>query len=276
MDELIVNTPRGPVAGAVEGNGPAVVLIAGLGSTRAIWGDLPARLARQFTVVVLDNRGVGGSRAGDPFSLEGAAEDVAAVLEAAAPEGRGALLGASLGGAIALATAIAHPGCVTALVLASAAAHLSNHGRRSLTLLHDFLLHLPAERVGPSLMSLAFAPPFQERFPGFVDEAADLYGLDPDDVPGALGQTRHLLQGWDLRRNLNDVTCPALVLAGTRDPVVAAEDTRDLAANLPNGTILSLPDAAHSPLAEGGREIIDRVVAFLTDAGLENMGPPTP
>lgn len=264
MKPFHVETPRGPVGGVETGNGPAVVLVAGLGSTHRIWGDLPRVLGRRFRVLAIDNRGVGDSRLGHEFSLQGAALDV---LDAA--DGRGvdrfAVLGASMGGAIALATAIEAPRRVRRLVLASCAASLTAHGRRSLELLRDLLRHLPAERVGPALMTLAFAPPFAERFPGFVDEAARSYGLDPDDLPGARAQVDRLLIGWDLRREAAELRIPALVLAGGRDPVVAPEDTAALAGLLTGAELVTVPDAAHSVLAEGGGALLERVIAFLGD-----------
>jgi pimeloyl-ACP methyl ester carboxylesterase len=262
MSLFRVETPRGPVAGIESGSGPALLLVAGLGSTHRIWGDLPAVLSRRATVIAIDNRGIGGSRSGQPFSLEGAALDVLA-----AADGRGhhrfALLGASMGGVIALAAALQAPRRVSCLVLASCAASLTPHGRRSLELLRDLLRHLPPERVGRALMSLSFAAPFAQRFPGFVDEAARLYGLDPEDRPGALDQAERLLVGWDLRPQLAELELPALVLGGDRDPIVAPEDTAELASTLPAAELVTVPGAAHSVLAEGGGAVLDRVLAFL-------------
>ena len=264
MTPFSIDTPRGPIAGIQSGKGPALVLVAGLGSSHRIWGDLPGVLGRRFTVLAIDNRGIGGSRSGHHFSLADAALDVLAVVD-----GRGhhrfALLGASMGGAIALATALQVPHRVRCLVLASCAARLSGHGRRSLELLRALLRHLPPERVGSALMTLAFAPPFAQRFPGFVDEAARLYGLDPNDLPGATDQVERLLVGWDLRPQLADLELPALVLRGERDPIVAPEDTAELAATLPAGELLSVPSAAHSVLAEGGGAVLDKVLAFLAE-----------
>jgi pimeloyl-ACP methyl ester carboxylesterase len=264
MTTFTIDTPRGPVAGIELGEGPALVLVAGLGSSHRIWGDLPGVLGRRLTVLAIDNRGIGGSRSGHHFSLADAALDVLAAVD-----GRGyyhfALLGASMGGAIALATALQAPHRVSCLVLASCAARLSGHGRRSLELLRTLLRHLPPERVGSALMTLAFAPPFAQRFPGFVDEAARLYGLDPDDLPGATDQVERLLVGWDLRPQLAELELPALVLRGERDPIVAPEDTAELAATLPAAELVSVPSAAHSVLAEGGGEILQRVLDFLVD-----------
>ena len=240
------------------------MLIAGVGSTHRIWGDLPKVLGRRFRVIAIDNRGVGGSRSPHPFAISDAALDVLAAADSRGCQ-RFGIVGASMGGLIALATAIEAPRRVGCLVLASCAAFLSGHGRRSLELLRDLLRHLPPERVGPALMTLAFAPPFAERFPAFVDEAARSYGIEPDDVSGAQTQLDRLLMGWDLRSDVRQLRVPSLVLAGARDPVVAAEDTSSLAAALPNAERLMIPDAAHSVLAEGGSAVLERVLAFLAE-----------
>jgi pimeloyl-ACP methyl ester carboxylesterase len=92
---------------------------------------------------------------------------------------------------------------------------------------------------------------------------AELYGIDPDDVPGALGQADELLRGRDLRPELGRVRVPTLVLAGGRDPLVAAEDTAAIAAAIPGAELVTVPHAAHSVLAEGGGPLLARVIGFL-------------
>jgi len=262
MSVLSIDSPNGRVGGLETGDGPPLVLLAGLGSTAAIWGDLPEVLGRHFRVLALDNRGVGGSRSGPAFTFDGAVTDVEAVLDARNAE-RAAVLGASMGGVIALHAALASPARYSRLVVASSAGHLSSHGRRALELLRDLLLYAPPDRVGAGLMTLAFAPPFHERHRRFVDGTAAIWGLDEADLPGALAQVDHLLEGWDLRPSLGGLELPALVLCGGRDPVVAAEDSAELVEVLPSGELLRLPDAAHSVLAEGGTEILARVTRFL-------------
>ncbi|MEN8165508.1 MAG: alpha/beta hydrolase [Acidobacteriota bacterium] len=262
MTDFIINGPSGPIAGSRLGEGPCLTLIAGLGASRNLWGELPALLAKVFTVVTLDNRGIGGSREGLSFTAEGAVEDVRAVLDHLGFNST-VLLGASLGGLIAFRTALSYPGRVNRMVVASTAARLTTHGRRSIGLLRDMLEHLPPETFGRGLMTLGFGPSFHRRLPGFVDQAAQLYGLDPLDVPGSLAQAEHMLKGWDDRNALTSLQIPALVLAGQRDAVVAWEDTAEIAEALPQAEFISVPDAGHSVLAEGGKAIFDRVVDFL-------------
>ncbi len=262
MENFVIEGPNGPIAGSRIGHGPCLVLIAGLGAGRSLWGELPALLADQFTVITLDNRGIGGSRGGAPFTIDRAAEDVWTVLDHTGHE-RSALLGASLGGVIGLRAALINPVRIDRMVVASSAARMTTHGHRSIGLLRTLLEFLPPEEFGPALMSLAFAPPFHRRLPGFVDQAGLLYGLDPADRPGALAQADAMLEGWDDREKLTKLDFPALILAGERDPVVAWEDTAEIAESLPRARFVKVPDAGHSVLAEGGKEVFDSVVAFL-------------
>ena len=64
-------------------------------------------------------------------------------------------------------------------------------------------------------------------------------------------------------RRLGSFAVPTLVGSGLRDPVVAPEDTAELALLIPGAERFDLPHAAHSVLAEGGGEALDRVVGFL-------------
>ncbi len=267
MTTFTVDGPFGPVAGIDTGNGPAVALLAGLGATHRVWGELPALLSRRFRVVAPDPPGLGGSRGGAAFTIERAASDLWTALDARGVQ-RAALLGASMGGLIALAAALARPDRVSRLVIVSAAAHLSRHGRRVLQTLAELLGGLPPETFGSALMAFGFAPPFTERHGDFIDATVALYGPAPEDIAGALAQVNHLLLGWDLRPRLADLSVPALVLAGGRDPIVALEDTREIAKMLPHGRFVTIPDAGHSVLAEGGQEVLGWVTAFLTDEGV--------
>lgn len=262
MKSIRLSTPRGPISLVVQGKGPALILIAGLGASSRLWGDFPSILARNFTVITPDNRGIGGSREGEDFSLQGAASDLVACLDALDLD-RTSLLGASMGGIIAQRCALDFPDRIRSMVIASAAARLSEHGRRIMKVFLHLLEELPPKEFGRVLMSLAFAPPFQNRYPAFVSQAAELYGLAAEDLPGARAQARHLLKGWDYHLELAQLLVPALILSGARDPVVCWEDSAELAAFLPNADFEKVEDAGHSVLAEGGEYILNKVRNFL-------------
>jgi 3-oxoadipate enol-lactonase len=255
--------PRGTVAyRLLPGDGPAVVLLAGLGSTSRLWGELPGLLAKRFSVLAPDNRGVGGSRDGAPFTLEGAADDAALAI-ADAGLGRAHVIGVSMGGQIACHLAARDPGLVGRMVLASCALRLTPSHRRVLRFFELALRRLPPAEAGEALMGFAFGARFADAFPGFVDEAARLWAPDPSDVPGALAQVAHLAAGYDLRPVAAAVRCPTLVLAGEADPPVPPAATRALAAAIPGARFRSVPEAAHSVLAEGGPGLLEEILGFL-------------
>jgi pimeloyl-ACP methyl ester carboxylesterase len=263
MRAFSIPAPNGLISGIEHGDGPPAVLLAGLGSTTRIWGEFPSVFGRRFRVIAVDNRGVGGSRDGRPFSFGAMAEDLITVLDKRGID-RAALLGASMGGVTALHTALAFPDRISRLVIVSAAARLSTHGRRVLETLHDLLLYAPPERSGTALMTLAFAPQFHERHAAFVKETEALWGPAEEDIPGILQQLEHLRCGWDLRDRLMRISAPALILAGDRDPIVSPEDTAEIAAGLPEGQLIEVPGAAHSVLAEGGTMVLKAVTDFLS------------
>lgn len=105
----------------IHGQGEPVVLIAGLNSDHTFYQKLGlvARLAERYQVVVFDNRGVGQTDKPDsPYSIEMMAEDTARLLSALGIT-QAHLLGTSMGGRIAVALALQHPGLVKSLILVS-------------------------------------------------------------------------------------------------------------------------------------------------------------
>lgn len=108
-----------PISYRLVGQGRPLLLVMGLGADVTAWADhVPAYVPRSRCILV-DNRGVGrsGQPAG-PYSTAQMADDCARVVEAVAGEPV-AVVGISMGGAIAQELTLRHPGLVRALVLVS-------------------------------------------------------------------------------------------------------------------------------------------------------------
>ena len=98
-------------------DGTAVVLLHGLGATADLnWSAALPALSGSFRVVAPDLRGHGDAAAYGPFTLEDAADDIAALIDALAL-GPAIVVGYSMGGAIAQLVCRRHPGTVRGLVL---------------------------------------------------------------------------------------------------------------------------------------------------------------
>ena len=93
-----------PIAYDVSGQGPALLLVHGGGSTPERWRPIAPRFEPSFTVYRVARRGVGGSGDATDYSVARQAEDIAAVVEAV---GRPVdVLGHSFGGLCALGTIV--------------------------------------------------------------------------------------------------------------------------------------------------------------------------
>lgn len=102
---------------AIAGQGPAMLLLHGWPFTWFTWHRLIPELARNFTVIAPDMRGIGGSSKPDAsYDVQTLADDAAALL---AHEGieHAVVVGHDLGVGVAFMLAQRHPGLVSKLVL---------------------------------------------------------------------------------------------------------------------------------------------------------------
>jgi pimeloyl-ACP methyl ester carboxylesterase len=102
------------------GEGPALVLLHGLFGAARNWGAIQKRLAARHRVLAMDLRNHGESPRAEGMAHARTAEDVAETLHARGVR-RADVLGHSLGGKVAMALALRHPGLVRRLVVADIA-----------------------------------------------------------------------------------------------------------------------------------------------------------
>jgi pimeloyl-ACP methyl ester carboxylesterase len=104
------------LAGTEVGDGPAVVLLHAGGERRSVWDPIAARLAvAGYRCLSIDQRGHGASGEVGADRLDGFVTDALALIETTG--GPVVLVGASLGGFVALAAAATSPADVAGLVL---------------------------------------------------------------------------------------------------------------------------------------------------------------
>ncbi len=104
----------------VGGTGPAVVLLHGYGETGDMWAPMAAELARNYTVIVPDLRGLGlSSKPAGGFDKKTQAGDVAGVLDALKVT-QADLVTHDIGNMVGFAFAAQHPERVRRFVLIDA------------------------------------------------------------------------------------------------------------------------------------------------------------
>lgn len=240
-------------AGGVAGNGPPVVLLHGFTGSAAAWGEaIPGGLARPVLLVDLPGHGPGAR----PDHLAGlgflAALDL--LLESVAPHldgGPADWVGYSMGGRIALALALRHPGRVRRLVLESASPGLATARERAARKRRDEALARRIESGGlAAFVDEWMAQPLfrsQAALPAEVrDEARRIrLGHDPEALAEALRVLGTGVQPsfWD---ELGRLAVPTLLLTGSGDPKFRA-----LARQMHE----ALPRAEHEEVAGAGHAV---------------------
>lgn len=106
----------------VDGDGPPLILIAGLASDVASWLPVRAALAAHFRLIMPDNRGAGRTRAKrglEGLTIGAMAGDIVQLTDSMKLEGC-AVVGHSMGAAIAVEATLRRPALARKLVLAGA------------------------------------------------------------------------------------------------------------------------------------------------------------
>lgn len=101
----------------IQGTGPAMIFVSGLGGTAAYWKPQVEAFAGEFTVVTYDQRGAGTSdHPAGPYSIETLADDLHALIKELGLV-KPVLIGHSTGGAIGQILAARDPELLAGMVL---------------------------------------------------------------------------------------------------------------------------------------------------------------
>lgn len=248
------------------GDGPPLLLVAGLASDVSSWQTVLPVLSEHFRVIIFDNRGIGRSIPEDaPVSVDLMADDCAALIDHLG-YGPVHVLGHSMGGFTALSLAARYPDRVRKLVLAATGEKSSSRNTLLFSDLADryekgedpagffravfYWIFSPAffedEGTVNGAVEFALSYPFPQTAVSFRNQASAIARFDGRDLPRA-------------------VTAPALVLAGAVDLLFSPAEGLGLAKKFPRGKYMTIEGAAHSIHAEKPKEFAEAVLSFLKE-----------
>jgi pimeloyl-ACP methyl ester carboxylesterase len=251
-----------------RGQGPALMMLIGTGSTMAEWDPALLRLlARDHRLILFDYPGVGRSGKWHGRSFDSLADTTADLMNAIHLT-KADVLGWSLGGFVAQRLAIDHPRRVSHLILAG-----TNPGG-SHTVLGTPKAQAIDSEPDPSeaqILHELYPPDRQAEGRRFLRrlERAGRSGEIPDDfhVPVATTHVQVAAEDPWLRSNRNyrrlaGIAAPTLAAAGREDPVVPPVNLRRIAARVPRSKFVVLP-GAHAFLFQERRAFTRVVDRFL-------------
>jgi pimeloyl-ACP methyl ester carboxylesterase len=252
-----------------QGDGQALVLIAGVGYGSWFWHKITPGLAERYRVITFDNRGAGGSdKPEGPYSVPLMAADTIGLMEALALK-EASLLGHSLGGFIAQEVAVARPDLVGRLVLAS-----TNHGGSNVVPMTPEALEVLTNREGDPVelvkrgIQVSTAPGFAQEHPRVVKELMDYRFTSPVPPPQYQAQVfagagMASLTEEQIEKRMAAIQAPTLILFGEHDNVVPPGNADLMAQKMPRARVEIIPGAGHIFPIEKPEETMAVVAAFL-------------
>lgn len=229
------------------GHGDPVLLINGLSAPAAGWALQVQALAPHFRVVTFDNRGVGETDLPpEPvYTTAQMADDAAAVLRHLAVA-RAHVLGASMGGTIAMELALRHPRLVRSLTLACTWAEADARFLHTIDSWIALAYRVPVEErlrhvIYPWLFTPAFFATKQAVETAFHQAMAYPHQTKAEAIERQ-GKGIVAWNGTRLKR-LSSIRVPVLVLAGADDILTPPAFSRALAKRLPRARLSVLPGA---------------------------------
>jgi len=238
---------------------PVLVFSNSLGASLAMWEPQIQALGSNFRLLRYDTRGHGQSNATEGgHSIADLGRDVLRLLDTLEIE-RASFCGLSMGGLVGQWLGVHAPDRLHKLVLANTAAKIGApevwNARIALVLREGL------DPVIPGTLERWFTPAFHAAHPEIVAATAAM--LKTTDVP-AYAACCAAIRDADFRCSIQAISTPALVVAGTHDPVTPPSDGRFLAENIPGASYVEL-SAAHLSNVEAAPGFNAALVEFLRD-----------
>jgi 3-oxoadipate enol-lactonase len=253
----ISTSPPRDLAVEIEGSGPPVVMVHGLGGTSNFYQVQAQALAERFQVIRVDSAGAGRSPVSDEISIGSHADDLAALLDQLGVSGA-TVVGHSMGTLVVRTLAARHPALVSRLILLGAVAEPTDAVRkaqrdRAATLRKDGTV-----AVAPGVVANALSETTRRDKPevsAFVREL--IMRQDPE---GYARNCEALAAAAD--PGPVDPGLPLLLITGGDDKTGPPEVSHAIASAHGSATVAVIDGIGHWTALEAARDVTDHLLKF--------------
>ena len=254
---------------------PPLLFLHGGGLNAHTWDLVCLMLRDRYHCLALDQRGHGDSE-WEPtadYRFESQVADLEGFIDKLKLE-RPLLIGHSMGGFAAMGYAIRHAAKMAGLVLVDIAPEISTQG--SLRVRNFIALDRELDSVEDFVERALKFNPLRSRE---LLRRSLLHNLrqlpsgkwtwkhDPKRLSAnmAVEQTTRKDQ---INDNAANITCPTLVMRGSRSDVLSDENAEKFAASVPNGRWVKIEGAGHTIQGDSPRRLLDVLEPFMGEIGL--------
>ena len=247
MNQFTIKREFGDLAYFTSGSGPYLLGLSGFGCTHYNFIDLVPHLAKNFTVVLIDNRGVGKSSATNAdYKMSDLAADALAVMDHLNAKSFG-VMGISMGGFIAQELVKLAPKRVSALsLLCSTSGPPTFHHEKTLV-----ESDLRAFEAWDKLTQAEFMtkgtthPTLMTKSPGTFQRIVNLRVENAVDIEEKVRQNRAAVEFLKTPFDLSVIQCPTYTLAGAEDRFLSPEFPAMFKTVIPQAVTELIPETDH-------------------------------
>ncbi|MBW4458498.1 MAG: alpha/beta hydrolase [Nostoc indistinguendum CM1-VF10] len=221
----------------LKGNGDPLLMIMGLSFSLLDWGDeLPDELAKQYQVILFDNRDAGRTISSlvKSYTIADLADDAAGLLEELGIK-QAHVFGVSMGGMVAQQFALRHASKLNKLILGCTMAGGTCSIPANLTNL-----------LGGSLFNFLFTPSYladpnnKKKAQEFLVKTSPFHSKENGFVRQMKAIASH-----DTCNALQDIKAPTLVITGDSDVAIPPGNSDVLVQKISGAKLATIKDAAH-------------------------------
>jgi len=239
---------------------PTIVFIHGAGLDRSVWSLQTRYFAYHgYNVLAIDMPGHGRTPGPVLSTIPEMADWIMAMLDALDIEAA-ALVGHSLGSLVAFDAAARYPNRVTALALLGTSIPMG---------VTDLLLNAARENDHSAFDMVTLWGHSQDgqngasKAPGLWMTGGSVSLLErsaPGILHAGLNAANEYRDGLEIAGN---ITCPTLLVLGTRDAMTPAKTAKPLADTIPGARTTILAGCGHMMMAEQPDEVLDALISIL-------------
>ena len=239
----VARLPEVDIFYEIVGNGPPLLLVAGLGGVAGYWKPQLDVLSRSFSVILHDHRGTGRSGRPATYSVEAMAGDIIDLMDHLGVD-RAHFVGHSTGGAIGQVIAIDHPGRLASMIQFASWTRADDHFRWCFEVRKTLL----SVSVGAYFHAtpLFLMPPWYIRDNAqrlLIEEEAAVASAPPAEI---LAARIDAILAFDRRDELGSIRVPTMVLCAKDDVLTPPAFSEELARLIPDAESIWMERGGHA------------------------------
>ncbi|MDX1902052.1 MAG: alpha/beta hydrolase [Gammaproteobacteria bacterium] len=252
------------------GVGSPIVLIPGYATDVSSWNrEFLAELTAQHQIIILNNRGVGGSfNSSHEYNTQGLANDTYQLIQKLNLK-KPTIIGISMGGMIAQQLAVLHQKALGSLVLINT----SIAGKKAIhpsPEVEKQLLNLSKNKLGFYFSAIQlFAPPQSKTSMAYALVADRFYPkkINEIDAGKIMPKQQDLIRHWfsdnATAKKIGKLQLPVLIINGQADIVIPPINSIILANTIPHAKLVRWKNGGHAIIYQYPYEIGDTINRFV-------------